>query len=94
MAKKVTIREKLEKLGWYYGGTGGNCDGYFFNIEADKDTHFLMTEKEMLIEIPTKENQDVIISVFGDAEHTCYNATYIACKLKDILTERITFHKT
>lgn len=88
------IRERLEALGWYYGVTGGNCDGYFYDIDEKENTHYLMTDGMSGVTVPTRRTSKVYIGVYGDKENACYNATGLTCKLEDILSERIVFHKT
>jgi len=88
------IRKELEVLGWYYGGTGGGCDAYFYDIDKEDETHLLMTELECGVETPSRRTQKVYIGIYGDKDSPSYNAIGFICKVEDILTERIRFDRT
>ena len=92
MIKLTAIEKRLKKLGWYYGGTGGGCDGYFFDIDSQQNTHLLMTEKEDGLSVPTKKTDKVVIGIYGDVGNLSYDAVYMVCTLADILDGKITFN--
>jgi hypothetical protein len=85
-----TIRKELEDLGWYLQGTGGGCDAFFFDINKEKETHYMMTVIDDA-SAPNRRDNKIIISVHGDENHICYSETFIKCNLRDVLNRTFTF---